>query len=69
MPSIFPTDSKPIWQSKTFWVNSLTLAVTVLTYLSGVLPADAAPWIAGGLSIANVVLRFLTEKPVTLIGD
>lgn len=58
--------SKPFWQSRTLWVNVLTLAVTVLTSLSGTLPPDAAPWIAVVLSGVNIVLRVLTDKAVTL---
>lgn len=61
-------EPKPIWQSRTFWVNALTLAATVLGTLTGILPAEVAPYVAGALSVVNVVLRFLTDRPVTLIG-
>ena len=61
-------EPKPIWQSKTFWVNALTLVATVLGSITGILPPEAAPYIVGVQSVVNVILRFLTERPVTLIG-
>lgn len=65
-------DSKPIWQSKTFWVNGLTLAAAVLTALSGQsqhIPADWLPYIASGIAAVNIALRFLTDKPVALFKE
>lgn len=59
-------EPKSIFLSRTFWVNTLTLAATVLGSLTGLLPPEAAPWITGTLSVVNVVLRFLTDKPVTV---
>lgn len=60
---------KPFWQSKTLWVNVATLAVAVLTALSGqadVIPPEAMPYIVGALSVANLVLRYLTKQPLAL---
>ena len=56
---------KPWWESKTLWVNALTLIVMVL--------GTVAQWpefsaytgqIAGALAIVNMALRFLTDRPV-----
>ena len=60
-------DPKSPWASKTLWINGLTLAVTVLTVLSGMsdkLPPQAMPWIVGALALANFGLRFLTDSPL-----
>lgn len=56
---------KPWYESKTLWVNALTLLVMVL--------GAVAQWpefsaytgqIAGALAIINMLLRFLTDRPV-----
>lgn len=57
--------SKPIYASKVFWFNAISGALEVIQTLSGarVLPPDIAAMILAG---GNVLLRFFTEKPVTL---
>ena len=56
---------KPWWESKTLWVNALTLIVMIL--------GTVAQWpefsaytgqIAGALAIVNMALRFITDRPV-----
>jgi hypothetical protein len=61
--------AKSIFASKTFWVNALTLAATILGSLSGVLPPEAAPYVAGVLSVVNIMLRVVTDSPVKIIAD
>lgn len=53
--------SKPIYQSKTFYFNLAMLAVTV----AGALPPKYGVPIA---SVGNILLRFLTDSPVTVTG-
>jgi hypothetical protein len=52
--------------SKTLWINGLTLAVSVLTAVAApdVLPPSVAPYLVAALAVANLVLRFLTTKPI-----
>lgn len=53
-------ESKNILQSKTFWVNLATLALTV----GGYLPSTYA---APVLAIANIILRYFSTQPVTVL--
>ena len=52
-------ESKPIWESRTFWFNVAMATVTFAGYLP---PKYAVPVGAAG----NIVLRVLTTAPVTL---
>ena len=54
-------DTKSIFASKTLWVNVAGLLLTV----SGVIPA---PYRAIVAAIANVITRFYTTQPVTIMG-
>ena len=58
---------KKLWQSKTFWVNALTMAVSGITYLAGmdILPPEMVA-IATGLVLpmVNVVLRYITKDEI-----
>ena len=62
-------DSKSIFASKTAWVGA---AVTVVGALQALNWAELIPsgpmagYIATGLGVAMIVLRFLTSKPATL---
>jgi hypothetical protein len=53
-------DPKPIWKSKTFWVNLLLGAAQVSGYLP---PKYGVPV----QTVSNVVLRVLTDSPVTVL--
>jgi hypothetical protein len=55
---------KPIWKSKTFWFNALTMGAQVSGFLP-VAPATAGMIAAG----ANIALRAITKGPVTIIQD
>ena len=51
------------YQSKTVWVNLLGLVVVVGQYLTKTNMVD--PEVVGGvLSVANVVLRFVSTQPL-----
>lgn len=57
-------DSKSFLLSKTFWAQ-LVGAAGLMT--NGALTGDETSMIASGIwALANVILRFLTKKPVTL---
>jgi hypothetical protein len=61
---------KKWYQSKTVWINALVLIVGVLGYLMGhELIVDNADWVAILIAIqgaANVVLRFISYKPINV---
>lgn len=58
--------SKSLFQSKTFWVNALTIVAEIAQLVSGlrVVPTE---YMAVGLGILNVILRSLTNQPVHLV--
>lgn len=60
---------KPFYASKTFWANVIVVAVAVLAYLGaqpGLIPAEFGPWVLAGVGALNIVLRFMTNEPITL---
>ena len=60
---------KQWYKSKTVWVNGITAALGMLTYIVGmdVLPAGFSGYIVGVVvPIANVILRFMTKEQVTV---
>lgn len=60
--------TKSKWRSKTFWINSATMVVGVITYLVGQdLVADNASLVAMLIAVqgaVNVGLRFVTSQPI-----
>jgi len=62
-----PVLGKGLLRSKTFWVNLLTALVTIGGTVSGIsfFPESFVPYLAGGLAIANIFLRMLTDQPIT----
>lgn len=57
---------KPIINSKTFWVNVITLAISLFGGQFGV---DVPPEIALPiLGVLNILLRLITTEPVSLNG-
>ena len=55
-------NSKPFWQSKTIWTNILGMAATMIGPSAGI-HLDAATT-ALSFGVANLVLRFLTDKSI-----
>lgn len=62
---------KPWWESKTVWFNGLTMLVVFLALImqmsdAGTLPFPVDPkWIVFLQAIINLILRFVTNAPVT----
>jgi hypothetical protein len=63
--------AKPFWESKTMWINILTVAAMILSFvvdtqMDGGLPLDLDPrWVAMALGIINIILRAVTNQGVT----
>lgn len=59
---------KPIFASKTFWLNiiGLILAMLALPEFVGLIPEAYLPTIMAVQGALNIVVRFLTDSPVKL---
>jgi hypothetical protein len=54
---------KPWYQSKTLWVNILTLLALILGSIAQWPELQSlAPQLLGALSVVNILLRFLTDS-------
>ncbi|GEM_PF-2743959 len=63
---------KPFWKSKTIWVNALTLLLSILTALAGsdfVDPKVVAIITGILIPIVNILLRFVTNQPISSEGS
>jgi len=58
-----------IFSSRTFWLNAAALIVTLLsaTDVIAIVPVRYVPMTAALVAAVNIVLRFLTVRPVALI--
>ena len=56
--------SKSWYTSKTIWVNILTLVVSVGAQLTDSLPPALAAKLVSVVAVANILLRFATDKPL-----
>jgi hypothetical protein len=64
-------DAKSIFASKTFWANILAFIAAVATAFGfnlGLTPDVQGTLVAGIMAIVNIVLRLVTNQPVTLTG-
>lgn len=61
-------EAKPIYQSKTFWMNALVGGLASADYIvgSGVLGPQTTAVAVPALAAVNIFLRTLTGKPVRL---
>ncbi len=58
--------SKPLWQSKTFWLNVIGFILFILPTITSLNVID--PKLLGGiLAVLNVINRYFTTQPVTLL--
>lgn len=61
-------NAKPWWTSKTIWTNLIALVGSLVVALG----LDAGRWAeisTVSLAVVNVVLRFVTNEPVSLTPD
>jgi len=59
-------NEKPFWESKTLWVNVIGLIIVVIQYFQGVnIPILSPELSVAILAILNIVLRFVTNQPVS----
>ncbi len=59
---------KSLVESKTFWVNALTLIISVGGTLAGAIPPQFQPYVVAGLAVANIVLRLISGQPIDKIA-
>jgi hypothetical protein len=63
---------KPFFESKTLWVNGLTLTAAIITALTNSELIANNPqlfaWLSAALAGVNLVLRFLTTTAVSLFA-
>lgn len=65
-------ETKVWYQSKTIWINTITVFAAILTLFltqqaNGGLPFDLdARWVLLGLGVLNIVLRAVTDQPLAL---
>ncbi len=65
-----PTSSaKPIWQSKTFWLNVFAIALAISSILDPTLFGIDPKVLVLITGILNILVRFLTNGPVSLLGS
>lgn len=61
---------KSLFESKTFWANAAVTLVGVLSVVAGNEQVKAHPQIVGfivtAIGVVNVILRVITEQPVTV---
>jgi hypothetical protein len=63
-PAVPAPANKSILTSKTFWVNALGGIVAGTATYGGYIPPKYAPAVIATGSIANILLRFLTNQPI-----
>ena len=59
--------TKPFWASKTLWVNAIALVASVTGAFGldlGLDPATQTTLVGAVMSIANIILRFITTTAV-----
>jgi len=58
-------EGKPIWQSKTFWVNLISLGAIIGAAYGFEIDTETQAVLATGLlAVVNIVLRLMTDQPI-----
>jgi len=60
--------NKPIWKSKTFWLQVATLAAALLPPVQAFLLANPVQFVAV-LTAANTIMRFATSGKIEVLGE
>jgi len=61
------TDEKPIWASKTLWVNTIAFVAALASSFGFEIGAEQQGALVGGvMAVVNIVLRLITDRPVKL---
>ena len=55
-------------KSKITWINILTLAISVLSAVAGILTPEQVIWVNGVVNVLTVILRQLQGKEINLGG-
>ena len=65
------TEKKKFYQSKVFWINLVTLVVTIATGVLGLdfIPKKVVDYLLPIVSLGNLVLRFGTDTKLTFGDD
>lgn len=63
--------TKPLWQSKTFWVNLISATIAILEgqQITNIIPADWQAEVIALVFALNIALRYITTQPVSLTGS
>lgn len=61
-------ETKSLWKSKTFWFNTISGVIGVVGQIQGFLPPPALPYVAAVVAVGNIVLRMITDQPVSISG-
>lgn len=62
--------SKSLFASKTFWVNTISILLTVIEALTTAnIPFISSKFFYLLVFILNIMLRYITNEPVTLKGN
>lgn len=63
-------DPKSFLLSKTFWLNLITLAVLAINWVtgSGLVAPQVAEILATVVAGLNILLRFITDQPISISG-
>ena len=62
-------EAKPIWASRTFWVNMVALVASVAGVFGtdvGLAAEQQTAVVGGIIAVANIVLRVVTKGPVRM---
>jgi hypothetical protein len=60
--------NKPFWQSKTFWLNALSIALAIFAIVDPALFGIDPKVLLLITGVLNILVRFLTTGPISLMG-